>query len=175
MVGWHHRLNGHESEQTLGVGEGQGSLACCSPWGRKESDTTEWLNWTDLSISVYLSTVLGFSCGSASRVCLQCRTDGFDPWVGKIPWRRVRQPTPVFLPGKSLGQRNLMGYSPWAGESWTRLRDKITTIYLSFILSSFLSFFLFFFSSDLLLYPEVMMFPTVSFKFFKLHLSHLSL
>ena len=40
MVGWHHRLNGHEFEQTLGDGEGQESLACCSPWGRKESDTT---------------------------------------------------------------------------------------------------------------------------------------
>ena len=44
MVGWHHRLNGHEFEQALGVGEGQGSLACCSPWGHKESDTTERLN-----------------------------------------------------------------------------------------------------------------------------------
>ena len=43
MVGWHHRLNGHEFEQAPGDGEGQGSLACCSPWGRKESDTTEWL------------------------------------------------------------------------------------------------------------------------------------
>ena len=41
MVGWHHRLNGHESEQTQGDSEGQGSLACCSPWGHKESDTTE--------------------------------------------------------------------------------------------------------------------------------------
>ena len=47
MVGWHHRLNGHEFEETLGVGNGQGGLACCSPWGHKESDTTEWLNWTD--------------------------------------------------------------------------------------------------------------------------------
>ena len=44
MVGWHHRLNGHESEQTPGDREGQGSLACCSPWGRRESDTTEQLN-----------------------------------------------------------------------------------------------------------------------------------
>ena len=44
MVGWHHRFNGHEFEQALGVGGGQGSLACCSPWGRKESDMTEWLN-----------------------------------------------------------------------------------------------------------------------------------
>ena len=46
MVGWHHRLNGHEFEQTLGVGDGQGSLACCSPWGHKELDMTEQLNWT---------------------------------------------------------------------------------------------------------------------------------
>ena len=41
MVGWHHRLNGHEFEQAPGVGDGQGSLACCSPWGHKESDTSE--------------------------------------------------------------------------------------------------------------------------------------
>ena len=41
MVGWHHRLNGHEFEKAQGVGEGQGSLGCCSPWGRKELDTTE--------------------------------------------------------------------------------------------------------------------------------------
>jgi len=44
MVGWHHHLNGHESEQAPGGGEGQGSLVCCSPWGHKESDTTERLN-----------------------------------------------------------------------------------------------------------------------------------
>ena len=44
MVGWHHRLSGHEYEQAPGVGDGQGSLACCSPWDNKESDTTERLN-----------------------------------------------------------------------------------------------------------------------------------
>jgi len=44
MVGWHHGLNGHEFEQALGVGAGQGSLACCSSWGRKESDMTERLD-----------------------------------------------------------------------------------------------------------------------------------
>ena len=44
MVGWHHQLNGHEFEQAPGDGEGQGSLACCSPWGCKESDMTERLN-----------------------------------------------------------------------------------------------------------------------------------
>ena len=47
VVGWHHCLDGHEFEQALRVGDGQGSLACCSPWGREESDTTEQLNWTD--------------------------------------------------------------------------------------------------------------------------------
>ena len=49
MVGWHHWLNGHEFEQALGVGDGQGSLACCRPWGHKELDTTEQLNWTELT------------------------------------------------------------------------------------------------------------------------------
>ena len=45
MVGWHQQLDGHEFEQASGVGDGQGSLACCSPWGRKELDTTEQLSW----------------------------------------------------------------------------------------------------------------------------------
>ena len=44
MVGWHHQLNGHEFKQALGVGDGQGSLACCGSWGRKESDMIEWLD-----------------------------------------------------------------------------------------------------------------------------------
>ena len=48
MVGWHHRLNGHDFEQAPGVGDGQESLACCSPWGHKESDMNERLNRTEL-------------------------------------------------------------------------------------------------------------------------------
>ena len=47
MAGWHHRLNGHEFEQALGAGDGQGGLACCGPWGRRESDTIERLNIND--------------------------------------------------------------------------------------------------------------------------------
>ena len=47
MVGWHHRLDGHGFVWTPGVGDGQGGLACCGSWGCKESDTTEWLNWTE--------------------------------------------------------------------------------------------------------------------------------
>ena len=45
MAGWHHRFNGYEFEQAPGVGDGQGSLACCSPWDHKESDTTQQLNF----------------------------------------------------------------------------------------------------------------------------------
>ena len=48
MAGWHHRLYGRESEWTLRVGDGQGGLACCNSWGRKESDTTEQLSWAEL-------------------------------------------------------------------------------------------------------------------------------
>ena len=48
-AGWHHRLNGHGFGWSLGVGDGQGGLACCDSWGRKELDTTERLNWTELN------------------------------------------------------------------------------------------------------------------------------
>ena len=58
--------------------------SCSSPW---------WLRW--------------------ESVCLECGRPGFHPQVGKIPWRRKWQPTPVLLPGKSHGQRSLVGYSPW--------------------------------------------------------------
>ena len=49
MVGWHHQLNGHVFGQAMGVGDGQGGLACCSSWGHKESDMTERLTWTELN------------------------------------------------------------------------------------------------------------------------------
>ena len=53
MVGWYYWFDGHVFEQGLGVDDGQGSLACYSPWGHKESDTAEWLNWTEL---IFLKT-----------------------------------------------------------------------------------------------------------------------
>ena len=52
MAGWYHWLNGRESEWTPGVSDGQGGLACCDSWGRKKSDTTELLNWTELGCSL---------------------------------------------------------------------------------------------------------------------------
>ena len=62
MAGWHHGLNGRKSEWTPGDGDGQGGLACCDSWGRKESDTTERLNWTELKyhFSCYLSVILKY-------------------------------------------------------------------------------------------------------------------
>ena len=53
IVGWHHRLNGHGFRWTLGVGDRQRGLVYCSSWGRKESDTTEWLKWTELNWNIY--------------------------------------------------------------------------------------------------------------------------
>ena len=83
MVGWYHRLNGHEFEQALGVGDGQGSLVCCSPWGHKESDMTEQLNWTDPK-DVYIQVPR--TCG---HVPLHGKRDFADVikswlWDGKI-------------------------------------------------------------------------------------------
>ena len=64
IVGWHHRLNGHEFEWTPGVGDRQGGLACCGPWDRKESDTTEQLNWTELIIFIWLENWVVVYCSS---------------------------------------------------------------------------------------------------------------
>ena len=52
MAGWHHRLDRHEFEWTLGVGDGQGGLVCCNSWSHKELDTTEQLNWTELKLNL---------------------------------------------------------------------------------------------------------------------------
>ena len=65
MAGWHHWLDGHESEWSPGVGDGQGGLACCDSWGRKESDTTERLNWTELN--GLLLQLRGFPGGSVIK------------------------------------------------------------------------------------------------------------
>ena len=65
-------------------------------------------------ILTFLWDFMDFPGGSNGRsICLQCERPGFDPWVRKLPWRRKWHPTPVLLPGKSHGQRSLVGYSPW--------------------------------------------------------------
>ena len=137
MVGWHHWLDGHEFEQALGVDDGQGSLVCCSPWGHKELDMTERLNWTELLKKfirlhwILVGTHNIFSCGmgTLSWVC-----GIYVPWPGiesrplelgaqsVSPWRRQWHPTPVFLSGKSHGRRSLVGcsHSPtlWVRHDW---------------------------------------------------------
>ena len=99
MAGWHHWLDGREFEWTPGVGDGQGGLVCCNSWGRKDSDTTERLNWTELR--------------EPACQCRKCKRRKFNPCVRKIPWRGKLQPALVFLPGEFHGERSLVGYSPW--------------------------------------------------------------
>ena len=71
-----------------------------------------------------LQATAGFSYSSAGkRICLQGRRPGFDSWVAKVSWRRKWQPTPVFLPRESHGQRTLAGYSLWDCKSQTQLSD----------------------------------------------------
>ena len=117
-----------------GKSHGQRSLAGCSPWGRKESDTTEWLHfhfhfrenvtkrnkWTIFYPSVMkynlclLHIPWGFPDGASGKGStsqhMRNKRHVFSPWVGTIPWRRKWQPTPLFLPGESHGQRSLAGY-----------------------------------------------------------------
>ena len=75
-----------------GVGDGQGGLACCDSWSRKESDMTEWLKWTELK---WTEQYKGFPWHSSKKFIYQsrrCKRHGFDPLVMKIPWRRKWQP-----------------------------------------------------------------------------------
>ena len=104
MFGWHHWLNGHKFEQALGISDEQGSLACCSPWGCKESDTTEQLNWTELSVlksrAITLPTnihivkakifpVVIYGCVSWTIKKAEClRINAFKLWC----WRRLWVP-----------------------------------------------------------------------------------
>ena len=95
MVGWHHQLNGHEFEQVPGVGDGQGGLVCCSPWGRKESDTTEQLNGTELKEQCWVSQValvVKNPLGNAGDI----RYGGSIPGSGRAP---------------GIGHSNLLQYS----------------------------------------------------------------
>jgi len=79
MAGWHHWLDGHESEWTPGVGDGQGGLVCCDSWGCKESGTTEQLNWTELN-TIWEFLLISFFPFLYSNVFLQTRM-----WVMRFP------------------------------------------------------------------------------------------
>ena len=102
-----------------GAGQGHSGRACPRP-GFLEGARDIWLSRSATSsvapvpffswVQLYTWLPRGLSGKECAR---RCRRNGFDPWFGKIPWRRKWQPTPVFLPGESHGQRSLVGYSPW--------------------------------------------------------------
>ena len=115
MAGWQHWLDGRESEWTLGVGDGQGGLACCDSWGGKESDTTERLNWTELMIKVGNVTV--FHVGVCVHVCasgVRVLSSAFTEWserpslvsshVTHIKWQWARFFPLLYSTGTALLQ-----------------------------------------------------------------------
>ena len=92
MVGWHHRLDGHEFEQTLGIGDGQGSLVCCSPWGsQRVGHNWEQLNWTEEETKIlfffqFTCIFKGFPCGLADKEsACNVRDLGSIPGLGRSP------------------------------------------------------------------------------------------
>ena len=100
MVGWQHRFDGHGFGWTLGIGDGQGGLACCSSWGCEELDTTEWLNWTELNWTSSLNHLSTMHTCSAeyvfcARHCARCRvfrcqrreTHSCQPGINVLPSR----------------------------------------------------------------------------------------
>ena len=95
MVGWHHQLNGHGFGQTLGVGDGQGGLACCGSWGCKESDMTEQLN---------------------SAYKLNKQGDNIHPWHTPLPiWNQSIVPCPVLTVASWPAYRFLRRQVKWSG------------------------------------------------------------
>ena len=89
MVGWHHRLDGHEFERALLVGEGQGGLACCSPWSHKELDTTEGLNNNNLSHRTLL-VCWGFQVKFEERILESMIFSLFFSLSGWVAWKMGR-------------------------------------------------------------------------------------
>ena len=81
IVGWHHQLYGHEFEETLGAGDGEGGRVCCSPWGRKQLDTTERLNWTELLVLISLSSFLAMIPHNSNQLI-----SAFVLKIWKIKW-----------------------------------------------------------------------------------------
>ena len=122
MVGWHHWLNGHEFEWTPWVGDGQRGLVCCSPWDCKESDTTERLNWADRYLYHW-----GFpGDASGKEHACQCRRHkrhGFNPWVGKIPWRRHGNPLQYSCLGNTINRGAWQATVHSVAESQTQLKQ----------------------------------------------------
>ena len=105
MVGWHHSLDGHEFEQALGVGVGQGSLACYSPWGHKEVDTTEQLNWTEQ---------IRYEGGWAGQVSL---LDSLPFYLTRTDWTKSSPPNGNLIISVHLGLLQPFNNS---GQPWVK-------------------------------------------------------
>ena len=116
MAGWHHWLDGHEYEWTLGVGDGQGGLVCCDSWGRKESDMTERLNWTIIK-------GLPGSSDSKKSAC-NAKDLGSIPGLGRSPREGNGYPLQYSCLENSMDRQSLAGYSPWVTKSQTWLSDQ---------------------------------------------------
>ena len=112
MAGWHHWLDGRESQWTPGVGDGQGGLACCDSWGRKESDTTERLIWSDLIIQTSVLTwgsrnelwgwhwkLLNSSWGDNGKVPekVESKVESGVPWRSLKPFQGSYKVQTIFL------------------------------------------------------------------------------
>ena len=115
------RLHFHFSLSCIGKGNGNPLQCSCleNPrdggawWAAISGVAQRWTRLKRLRSSSSRAFPGGASGKESTCQCRRCKRHRFDPWVGKIPWRRKRQPTPVLLTGKFRGQRSLIGYSPW--------------------------------------------------------------
>ena len=110
MAGWHHWLDTQEFEQALGVGEGQGGLVCCSPWDHKQSDKTEWLNWSDGTYHLPWASQVVLVVKKLSTSLKDIRDTSLIPGLGRSPGGGHNNPLHI-LAGESHGQTTLGGYN----------------------------------------------------------------
>ena len=123
MARWHHWLDGHESEWTLGVGDGQGGLACCDSWGRKESDTTEPLIWSDLICGPIVIRLTSFLWVWVQCVCPlmpSCNTYRLS-WVSLT--LGVGNPSRLLQQSTAISPYLRRGVSPHCHPSWPSMWD----------------------------------------------------
>ena len=119
LVGWHYQLNGHEFEQTLGDGEGQGSLVCCSPWGCRELDTTQQMNTTTTTISknpfstflqnVELSSCI-MSCALRSLPLEASQNSNSPPSLSPLIFLLFLSPTVIFIKIKAYTSSSIQNW-----------------------------------------------------------------
>ena len=133
MVGWHRQLNGHEFEQAPGIGDGQGSLACCSSWGRKESETTEQLKWTEYIWSSQVVLLVRNSPANAGDT----RDSGFNTALGRPPGEGNGNPLQHSCLGNPMDRgawwatdrgvpKNQTRLSTHAIQSWVKIQENVT-------------------------------------------------